>query len=113
MQGLGTSAIQMPNIIKNPLIIIPTLITSAVLSPIAVCLFNMTSDVSAAGIGSCGFVSQIMTYQTMINEGVSKNIVLIQILLLQFLIPAVATWFISEFMRKKGFIKEGDMKISL
>ena len=113
LQGLGTSAIQMPNIIKNPLIILPTVITSAVLSPIAVCLLNMTSDKTAAGLGSCGFISQILTYQTMINDGASKNIALIEILLIQFLIPAVATWFISEFMRKHEFIKEGDMKISL
>lgn len=113
LQGLGTTSIQMPNIIKNPLICIPTVITSVVLSPIAVCVFNMTSEVNAAGNGSCGFISQIMTYQTMMNAGVSRNIVLIEIMLLQFLVPAVVTWFISEFMRKKGWIKEGDMKISL
>ena len=112
LQGLGISAIQMPNIIKNPLICIPTLITSAVVSPIAVCVLNMTCDSAAAGLGSCGFISQILTYQTMVNDGISKNIVLIEILLIQLLIPAVATWFISEFMRKHNFIKEGDMKIS-
>jgi uncharacterized membrane protein len=112
LQGLGTSAIQMPNVIKNPLIVIPTVVTSAVLSPIAVCLLNMTSDTSAAGLGSCGFISQILTYQTMVNDGIGKNVVIIEILLIQFLIPAVVTWVISEFMRKHNIIKEGDMKIS-
>ena len=72
----------------------------------------MTSEVTAAGLGSCGFTSQIMTYQTMVNAGVSRNMVLIEIVLLQFLLPAVLTWIISEFMRKRGFIKEDDMKIS-
>ena len=72
----------------------------------------MTSEITAAGYGSCGFTSQIMTYQTMINAGVSRNMVLIEIMLLQLLLPAVLTWFISEFMRKRGLIKEEDMKIS-
>ena len=113
LQGLGTSTIQFPNVVKNPLICLPVLITSAVLGPIGVCLFKMTSETSAAGMGSCGFVSQIMTYQTMINDGFSRNMVMIEIMLLQLLLPAVLTWFISEFMRKKGLIKENDMKISI
>ena len=112
LQGLGTSTIQFPNIIRNPLICLPVVITSAILGPVAVCAFHMTSEVTSAGLGSCGFTSQIMTYQTMINAGVSRNMVLIEIMLLQLLLPAVITWFISEFMRKRGFIKEGDMKIS-
>ena len=73
----------------------------------------MTSDVNAAGMGSCGLVSQIMTYQTMINDGVGRNTVLIEIMLMQLLLPAVLTWIISEFMRKRGFIKDDDMKISI
>lgn len=113
LQGLGTSTIQFPNIIKNPLICVPVLLTSAVLGPIGVCLFKMTSEASAAGMGSCGFVSQIMTYQAMVNDGVSRNMVMIEIMLLQLLLPAVLTFVISEFMRKKGFIKEDDMKISI
>ena len=112
LQGLGTPTIQFPNIIKNPIICLPVLITSAILGPISVCAFHMTSEVTAAGLGSCGFTSQIMTYQTMVNAGVSRNMVLIEIVLLQFLLPAVLTWIISEIMRKRGFIKEDDMKIS-
>ncbi len=113
LQGLGTSTIQFPNVVKNPLICLPVLITSAILGPMGVCIFKMTSETSAAGMGSCGFVSQIMTYQTMINDGVGRNMVMIEIMLLQLLLPAVLTWFISEFMRKRGLIKENDMKISI
>ena len=112
LQGLGTPTIQFPNIVKKPIICLPVIITSAILGPISVCVFHMTSEVTAAGLGSCGFTSQIMTYQTMVNAGVSRNMVLIEIVLLQFLLPAVLTWIISEFMRKRGFIKEDDMKIS-
>ena len=113
LQGLGTSTIQFPNVIKNPMICIPVVVTSAILGPIGVCVFKMTSDVNAAGMGSCGLVSQIMTYQTMINDGVGRNTVLIEIMLMQLLLPAVLTWIISEFMRKRGFIKDDDMKISI
>lgn len=113
LQGLGTSTIQFPNIIKNPLICLPVVITSALLGPVGVCLFKMTSDVKAAGMGSCGLASQIVTYETMINNGVGRNTVMIQIMLIQLLLPAVLTWIISEFMRKRGFIKENDMKISI
>lgn len=106
-QGIGTSMLQVPNIIKNPLIWIPPTLSSAVLGPIASALFKMKNNSVGAGMGTSGLVGQFATIETM---GVSS---LPTILLLHFLAPAVLTLVFSEFMRKKGWIKDGDMKLDL
>lgn len=112
-QGLGTSMLQVPNIVKNPLIWLPSIITSAILGPIATCSFiQMTNDKTGSGMGTAGLVGQIMTYQTMAPER-GTAVTLILILVLHFILPGVLSLLISEFMRNKKWIKDGDMKLNL
>lgn len=75
-------------------------------------VFKMTNNAAGSGMGTAGFVGQIMTYQTMVGaEG--ATIVLIKIALIHFILPAILVILISEFMRKKGYIKFGDMKLEV
>lgn len=104
-QGLGTSMLQISNIIKNPKIIIPPIITSAILGPVATYIFKMEGTKEGAGMGTSGLVGQFSTIDAMGTKGI------IGIVLLHFILPAVITLIISEFMRKKGWIKYGDMKL--
>lgn len=111
-QGIGTSMLQVPNILKKPVIWLPAIISSAIVGPIGTVFLNMQCNATGSGMGSAGFVGQIMTWQTMITYD-TAIVVFIKILLLQFILPAVITLGISEFMRKKKWIKFGDMKLNL
>ncbi len=111
-QGIGTSMLQMPNIVRNPKIWIPPTLASAILGPLATCVFKMECNPSGAGIGTSGLVGQIMTWQVM-SPTTPTPLLIFEILLLHFVLPAVLTLIISEFMRKKGWIKFGDMKLDV
>lgn len=111
-QGLGTSMLQIGNIVKKPVIWLPAIITSAVLGPVSTLLFGMTNNATGSGMGTAGLVGQITTYQTMVSE-TSPAVVLIKIILLHFIFPAAISLGISEFMRKKQWIKQGDMKLEV
>lgn len=111
-QGVGTSMLQVPNIVKKPIIWLPAIISSAVLGPVSTLIFKMTSNATGSGMGSAGFVGQIMTWQTM-TQTEPQMIVLVKILLIQFIFPAIISFVISEFMRKKEWLKYGDMKLDL
>ncbi len=111
-QGLGTSMLQIGNIVKKPVIWLPAIITSAILGPVSTLVFNMTNNATGSGMGTAGLVGQITTYQTMTAEA-SPAIVLVKIILLHFVFPAVLALGISEFMRKKEWIKQGDMKLEV
>ena len=111
-QGIGTSMLQVPNIVKKPVIWVPAILSSAILGPVGTMVFRMTNNATGSGMGTAGLVGQIMTWQTMIGTE-SAGILLVKILLIQIILPAVVTLLISEFMRKKGWIKEGDMKLDL
>ncbi len=106
-QGLGTSMLQMPNIVKNPKIWIPPTLASAILGPIGTTVLKMENIASGAGMGTSGLVGQVGTIEAM---GASSD-VFIKIALLHFILPAVLSLIISEIMYKKGFIKKGDMKL--
>ena len=73
-------------------------------------VFHMTNNATGSGMGTAGLVGQIMTWQTMIQTEAGA-VVLAKILLIQVILPAIITLVISEFMRKKGWIKFGDMKL--
>ncbi len=109
-QGLGTSMLQVPNIMKKPIIWLPAIITSAILGPISTTILHMTNNASGAGMGTAGLVGQIMTWQDM---SISENgaILILKIILLHFILPGVIAWITSYIMRKKGLIKDGDMKL--
>lgn len=109
-QGIGTSMLQVPNIVKKPVIWLPAIISSAILGPVGTMVLHMTNNATGSGMGTAGLVGQIMTWQTMIQTE-SAQMVLIKILLIQIVLPAVVTLGISEFMRRKEWIKTGDMKL--
>lgn len=112
-QGLGTSMIQVPNIIKNPLIWVPPTIASAIVGPLATTLFRMESNRVGAGMGTSGLVGQFGTYAKMVTEnGNPPNQVLIFMVIVHFILPAVIALLVSEWMRKKQWIRHGDMKLN-
>lgn len=112
-QGIGTSMLQVPNIIRHPQIWIPEILSSAILGPIAISRFvGMTNNATGSGMGTSGLVGQIMTWQTM-TAVESPVLVLIKIFLFHFILPGLLTLVFSEAMRKKNWIKSGDMKLSI
>ena len=120
-QGLGTSMLQMPNLVKHPLCWLPPVISSAILGPIAAStvyfggIFNegFISNAVGSGMGTAGLVGPISTFFTMLDNGTNPAITLLLILLFCFVLPAALTLFISILMRKWGAIKEGDLKLDL
>ncbi|MBF0706201.1 PTS sugar transporter subunit IIC [Alkalihalobacillus hwajinpoensis] len=107
-QGIGTSMLQVGNIVRNPWILLPPTLAGAILAPIGSGWLTMLNNPSGAGMGTSGFVGQIMTLNVM---GAGGNI-WTAILLLHFIGPAIISLLISEVMRKKGLIRPGDMKIN-
>ncbi len=111
-QGLGTSMLQVPNIVKKPVIWIPMILTSAILGPVSTMLFSMENNEIGSGMGSAGLVGQFQTYSVM-TATEAPIIVIIKIIIIQFVLPAILCLGISELMRAKGWIKKGDLKLEL
>ena len=111
-QGLGTSMLQIGNIMRKPVIWLPAIIASAILGPVSTVVLGMTCNATGSGMGSAGLVGQIMTFQTM-TATLPPAVVLVQIILMHFVLPAVIAFAVSEIMRKKGIIKDGDMKLDI
>ena len=109
-QGIGTSMLQVPNIVRHPQIWIPPILSSAILGPVSTMVFHMTNNATGSGMGTAGLVGPLMTWQVM-TQSEAEMIVLVKIILIQFVLPAVITLLISEFMRKKKWIHFGDMKL--
>lgn len=112
-QGLGTSMLQMPNIIKNWKIWIPPTLASVILGPLSTTVFKLENIPIGSGMGTSGLVGQFGTVTSMEASGTTGISMWVGILLLQFVLPAVLTLLISSVMRKKGLIKDGDLKINL
>ena len=112
-QGLGTSMLQMPNIVRKPVIWIPAIVASAVLGPIATTLLGFASNATGSGMGTAGLVGPLMTLQTMADGTRPLWEVLLQILVMCFIAPAAISLGVSAFMRRRGWIKDGDMKLDL
>ena len=110
-QGIGTSMLQMPNIVRKPIIWLPSIISSAILGPVASAVLKMVSNPVGSGMGSAGLVGQFMAYDSMVAAGASPVVSLLEIALMHFVLPAVVTLGIAEGMRKLGLIKNGDMKL--
>ena len=120
-QGLGTSMLQMGNIVKNPKIWIPATLASAITGPIATCVFqfqmNDPASGVASGMGTCGLVGPIGVYAGWVNDvaiGVKDAITgmdWLAMALICFILPAVLTWLIGIPCRKLGWIKDGDLKL--
>lgn len=112
-QGLGTSMLQIGNIVKKPIIWLPAIITSAILGPVSTMVFGMVNNPTGSGMGTAGLVGQINAYQTMVESGMSSGVVLFQIILMHFILPGILALIISDFMRKKNWIKDGDMRLEV
>lgn len=118
-QGLGTSMLQMGNIVKNPRIWIPPIIASAVTGPFATCIFHlqMNGTPVSSGMGTCGLVGQIGVYTGWLNEMASGSRISITamdwigLIMISFVFPAVISLFLGNFLRKIGWIKENDLKL--
>jgi uncharacterized membrane protein len=123
-QGLGTSMLQMGNIVKKPVIWLPAIITSAITGPIATCLFRLQMNGAPinSGMGTCGLCGQIGVWTGWLNPG-EKAVELgltaitptamdwIGLILICFVLPAVLSYVFCEMLRKMGWIKEGDLKL--
>ncbi len=121
-QGIGTSMLQMGNIVKNPRIWLPAILTSAVTGPLATCVFRLEMNDPAGGVasgmGTCGLVGQIGVYAGWVNDvatGAKAAITTMDwagLVLICFVLPAVLCWLFGLFFRKIGWIKEGDLTLS-
>ena len=105
-QGIGTSMLQIPNIMKKPVIMLPMIISSAILGPLSTCVFSLKCGASGGGMGTSGLVGVFDLFNY-----TSGALGAVGIILLMIVLPAALNLLISEFMRKKGWIKEGDMKL--
>lgn len=106
-QGLGTSMLQVPNIVRNPRIWIPPTLAGAILGPFSTTLFKMTNIPSGSGMGTAGLVGQFGAVEAMGTSALTG------IIILHFVAPALLTLLIAGYMRKKNWIKDGDMKLDL
>ena len=119
-QGIGTSMLQMGNIVRNPRIWIAPIVTSAITGPLATCLFKLQMNGAAvsSGMGTCGLVGQIGVYTGWVNDiasGAKASITGLDwtgLILISFVLPAVLCPLINLFCRKMGWVKDGDMKLS-
>ena len=105
-QGIGTSMLQIPNVMKKPIIMLPMIISSAICGPLSTCLFQLKCGASGGGMGTSGLVGVFGLF-----DATSGWLGYVGIILLMFVLPALLNWIISEFMRKKGWIAYGDMKL--
>lgn len=120
-QGIGTSMLQMPNIVKNPRIWIPPTLASAITGPLATCLFKLQMNGSpvSSGMGTCGFVGQIGVYTGWVNDvasGAKAAITAmdwIGLVLICLVLPALLSYLFCEILRKWNWIKENDLKLDL
>ena len=120
-QGIGTSMLQMGNIVRNPRVWIPPTLASAITGPLATCLFHleMNGPAVSSGMGTCGFVGQIGVYTGWVNDVASgakaavTGMDWLGLVLISFVLPAVLTWLIAVPLRKWGWIKDGDLKLDL
>ena len=120
-QGVGTSMLQMPNIVKNMRIWIPPILTSAITGPLATCVFKLEMNGAAvsSGMGTCGFVGQIGVYTGWVNDmanGAKAAVTpmdWVGLVLICFVLPAILSTTFCEILRKWGWIKENDLKLEL
>ena len=119
-QGIGTSMLQMGNIVRNPRIWIAPTLASAITGPIATCVFRLEMNGApvSSGMGTCGLVGQIGVYTGWVNDvasGVKEVITAFDwagLILICFILPGVLTWIIGQIERKMGWIQDGDLKLN-
>lgn len=111
-QGLGTSMLQIPNIMRNPRIFIPPIVASAVCGPISTCLFRLKCGASGGGMGTCGFVGIIDAYKASVQTGGMNGwIFALAVIVLFIVLPALICGLLGLLLRKVGWIKQGDLSL--
>lgn len=108
-QGIGTSMLQMPNILRHPLIWIPPILTSAITGPLATCVFQLKNVPIGSGMGTCGLVGPIGVISAMPDGGAQMWW---GIILICFVLPAVLTCLFGQLFRKLNWIKDGDLLLN-
>ena len=111
-QGLGTSMLQVPNIMRKPIIWIPPIVASAILGPIATLICKMENNPAGGGMGTSGLVGQLMTWQTM-SSYTNHAVLLAEIVMLHFILPALLSYAVYYYMEKKNYVKPEDYKLNL
>jgi len=112
-QGLGTSMLQVPNIVKKPIIWLPAIISSAIIGPFATTLVKITNNPAGAGMGTSGLVGVINAFITMTEAGGDPVTVLIKIFVMLIILPLVVTYAVYLPFRRAKLIKDNDLKLSL
>ena len=112
-QGLGTSMLQIPNILKNWKIWIPPTLASAITGPIATMIFKMENIPLGSGMGTSGLVGQIGTITAMEEAGIDLGRIYLGIAAVHFLLPGILSLMFYIILKKMGWIKEGDLKLDL
>ena len=112
-QGIGTSMLQVPNIVRKPVIWLPPIISSAILGPVSSAVLKMVSTPEGSGMGSSGLVGQFAAYDAMVSAGTSIPVTMIEILVMHFLLPGIVTFVIAQGFRKARWIKDGDMALKV
>jgi uncharacterized membrane protein len=110
-QGVGTSMLQIGNIVRKPIIWLAPTLTAAILGPVSTIVLKMTNNALGAGMGTAGLVGPLATYATMSEAGAASGILIAKILCLLFIAPAVIALLIHSVMKKVGLVKPGDMKL--
>ncbi len=110
-QGVGTSMLQIPNLMKNPRILIPPIVASAIVGPLATTVFKLKTGATGGGMGTSGLVGVFSTIEY--STDISTTMLVLGIILLMFVIPAVVSWAVCLLLRKLNWIKENDLKLNL
>ena len=110
-QGVGTSMLQIGNIVRKPVIWLAPTLTAAILGPVSTIVLKMTNNALGAGMGTAGLVGPLATYATMSEAGAASGILIAKILCLHFIAPALIALLIHSVMKKAGLVKPGDMKL--
>ena len=112
-QGVGTSMLQMPNLVRKPILWLPPVIVSAILGPISTCALKITSTPTGSGMGTAGLVGIFETVTSLTDGGLNIGIALVEVIGLDILAPAILCFAISELMRRFNLIRPGDLKLDL
>lgn len=112
-QGVGTSMLQMPNLVRRPILWLPPVVVSAILGPISTCALKITSTPTGSGMGTAGLVGIFETVTSLTEGGMNIGIALLEVIGLDILAPAVLCFAISELMRRFKLIRPGDLKLDL
>mgnify|MGYP003323454516 CR=1 FL=1 len=112
-QGIGTSMLQMSNIVRKPVIWLPPILASAILGPVSSKFLGMVCGPVGSGMGTSGLVGQIVAFQSMTAAGVSVAVTYTEILIMHVIAPAALTFIFYEMMFRKGWIASGDLKLDI